>query len=201
MPLIGPPMKMPSCCLTKQIQYWGKRMSVVTQGVDAEINLTRSTMLKELERFEGVCIFATNFVANYDAAFRRRISHHIKFDIPEPDTLRRLWEYHLVPQIPLKEDREDILDELIEWTEGFTGGEVLMCLRIALPSVFRTSPKDPRLGLNNLRLAVERVKQAKAEVGTYADDSTRPASIQLIREMYGIKDPNDQAQEHNEAQE
>ena len=31
-----------------------------------------NTLLKELERFDGICIFATNFAEKYDQAFERR---------------------------------------------------------------------------------------------------------------------------------
>jgi len=41
-----------------------------------------NTLLKELERFEGVCIFATNFSEKYDAAFERRLTMHIDFEMP-----------------------------------------------------------------------------------------------------------------------
>lgn len=39
----------------------GARLSSVTQGIDNEINAMRSTLLIELERFDGVVLFATNF--------------------------------------------------------------------------------------------------------------------------------------------
>jgi AAA+ superfamily predicted ATPase len=41
-----------------------------------------NTLLKELERFEGVCIFATNFSEKYDPAFERRLTLHIDFELP-----------------------------------------------------------------------------------------------------------------------
>ena len=46
----------------------GARLSSVTQGIDNEINAMRSTLLIELERFEGIVVFATNFAKNYDSA-------------------------------------------------------------------------------------------------------------------------------------
>lgn len=41
-----------------------------------------NTLLKELERYEGVCIFATNFAEKYDQAFERRLTMHIDFNLP-----------------------------------------------------------------------------------------------------------------------
>ena len=49
----------------------GKRLSSVTQGVDNEVNAMRSTMLIELEKFNGIVIFATNFAKNYDEALEK----------------------------------------------------------------------------------------------------------------------------------
>ena len=44
-----------------------------------------NTLLKELERFEGVCIFATNFAEKYDPAFERRLTMHIDFKLPDKE--------------------------------------------------------------------------------------------------------------------
>ena len=54
----------------------GARLSSVTQGVDHEINAMRSTMLIELERFNGIVVFATNFAKQL-----RRRSLAARFDI------------------------------------------------------------------------------------------------------------------------
>ena len=44
--------------------------------------MSQNMLLKELEIFEGVCVFATNFSRNYSAAFERRLTMHIDFDMP-----------------------------------------------------------------------------------------------------------------------
>jgi SpoVK/Ycf46/Vps4 family AAA+-type ATPase len=69
----------------------GARLSSVTQGIDNEINAMRSTLLIELERFEGLVVFATNFAKNYDSAFVSRIRYHIEFSLPDLDARTRLW--------------------------------------------------------------------------------------------------------------
>lgn len=68
----------------------GARLSSVTQGIDNEINAMRSTLLIELERCEGVVVFATNFAKNYDNAFVSRIRYHIEFSLPDFDGRRQL---------------------------------------------------------------------------------------------------------------
>lgn len=69
----------------------GARLSNVTQGLDNEINAMRSTMLIELEKFEGITIFATNFITNYDKAFSSRIRYNIAFTLPDQYCRERLW--------------------------------------------------------------------------------------------------------------
>ncbi len=40
-------------------------------------------MLLQLDKFDGVVIFATNLAKNYDGAFVRRILAHIEFELPD----------------------------------------------------------------------------------------------------------------------
>ena len=90
----------------------GKRLSSVTQGIDNEVNAMRSTLLIELEKHEGVVIFATNFGKNYDAAFVSRISQHIKFELPGTEERYAIWSKMLVAGIPIEEVRETLLAAL-----------------------------------------------------------------------------------------
>jgi len=51
-----------------------------------------NTLLKELERFDGVCIFATNFAEKYDPAFERRLTMHIDFNLPDNNQALKILE-------------------------------------------------------------------------------------------------------------
>ncbi|BCG47960.1 putative AAA family ATPase [Citrifermentans bremense] len=167
----------------------GKRLSSVTQGVDAEINLTRSTMLMEMDDFHGILAFASNFPENYDAAFRRRISHHIRFDLPDPPARERLWAYHLVEGIPLRDEREILIRELAERSEGLSGGYILQCLRLALPMAVNTAaPASSFLTREHLLKALDLVRRGMREVGTDVQER-----LQKTREMYGIRKTSPEA--------
>lgn len=48
--------------------FLGKRLSSVTQSADYGVNITRSVLLMELEKFSGVVVFTTNLISNYDEA-------------------------------------------------------------------------------------------------------------------------------------
>ncbi len=162
----------------------GKRLASVTQGVDAEINMTRSTMLIEMDGFSGVLVFASNFPENYDAAFRRRISHHIHFHLPDFEARIKLWDMHLVPNLPLIcSNRTQLLHQLSEQSEGFSGGYILQAMRLALPMAVNTiAPMESTLTDLHLFKAIELVKRGMREVGGDVQQN-----LQQTRELFGIK--------------
>ena len=57
---------------------------------ERESNLTVNVLLRELEAFNGIVIFATNLAANFDPAFERRIRAHVLFEIPGPQERARI---------------------------------------------------------------------------------------------------------------
>jgi SpoVK/Ycf46/Vps4 family AAA+-type ATPase len=158
----------------------GKRLSSVTQGVDNEVNAMRSTMLIELERFDGIVVFATNFEANYDQAFRSRIGYHIRFDLPDHDARRRLWDRLMVAAIPLAAPREQLLDDCAAHSAGLSGRELRTCMRLALPKVLLAAEQTgdaPALALRHLEEAIAEVRLALKEVGVAAAHPPRLASV------------------------
>lgn len=157
----------------------GKRLSSVTQGVDNEVNAMRSTLLIELERFEGIVVFATNFAKNYDEAFRSRIGYHIEFSLPDLEARRLLWERFLVEGIPLEGDREALIASVSTYSEGLSGREIRTCMRLALPKAFLAAERDscaPKLSEEHLHAAIDEVFASHLQVAT--SGSSRVQSVQ-----------------------
>jgi len=72
---------------------------------ERERNLTVNVLLRELEAFNGIVIFATNLAANFDPAFERRIRAHVLFEIPGVEERARIWELQIHPKkTPLAAD-------------------------------------------------------------------------------------------------
>jgi SpoVK/Ycf46/Vps4 family AAA+-type ATPase len=72
---------------------------------DRESNLTVNVLLRELEAFNGIVIFATNLAANFDPAFERRIRTHVLFEMPGVEERERIWELQIHPKkTPLAPD-------------------------------------------------------------------------------------------------
>lgn len=89
----------------------------VTQSADYGVNVTRSVMLMELEKFTGVVIFTTNLITNYDQAFKRRILANIEFTLPDCKGREQIWKTHLPSSLPLK--KELLLNGLLKGMNRF----------------------------------------------------------------------------------
>lgn len=151
---------------------FGRRASDVTQGVDHEVNVAKSTLLMELERFEGILVLASNFQEIYDTAFRRRITHHVRFDLPDRVALDALVKMHVVPGIPTEGARQELIDQLVALLDGilppedrFSGADILTMVRLALPAAISQDPSQPIVTFEHFGNAVESILRAKREVG------------------------------------
>lgn len=169
----------------------GARLSSVTQGIDNEINAMRSTLLIELERFEGVVVFATNFAKNYDSAFVSRIRYHIEFKLPDLGCRERLWQRMLVPGVPLAEDRDGLIARCAEASEGLSGREIRTVLRTAFPRAIVESPLEPVVRWSHLDTAIGDIRAANANVGKSrrpASSASASAGIDATRQVMGFSD-------------
>jgi SpoVK/Ycf46/Vps4 family AAA+-type ATPase len=105
--------------------FLGKRIENVSQGAEQALNSLRSQMLILLEDFEGVVLFATNLVTNFDKAFNSRILASIKLDLPNKEARAAIIKVSLPPYMPLERPFTD--DEILEVSdiiEGFSGREI-----------------------------------------------------------------------------
>lgn len=83
----------------------GRRSVGASLPHQREANITVNVLLRELEEFNGVVIFATNLAANFDPAFERRIRAHVRFDMPEVEEREKIWKVQIHPnKTPLAKD-------------------------------------------------------------------------------------------------
>ena len=82
-----------------------RRSTAIDHGFQRESNTVVSVLLQELERCNGVVIFATNLAANFDPAFERRIRTHVLFEMPGPVEREQIWRVQMHPsRTPLADD-------------------------------------------------------------------------------------------------
>ena len=95
------------------------RLTNVSQGSEQAINSMRSQLLISLENHDGVVVFATNLIENYDKAFLTRLIC-LELKRPDKEARKKIWFNHLYPvgndektlRIPLTDDVDtDILSD------------------------------------------------------------------------------------------
>ena len=97
-----------------------KRVTNMTQAVDVSVNQTRSVMLMLMNEYQDFIIFATNFIENFDPAFMRRISVHVKFELPDESCREKLWRMYIPPELPNNLDAA----ELAQKYDGLSGSDI-----------------------------------------------------------------------------
>jgi SpoVK/Ycf46/Vps4 family AAA+-type ATPase len=97
-----------------------KRVTNMTGAVDVSVNQTRSVMLMIMNDYQDFIIFATNFIENFDPAFMRRISMHIKFDLPDFECRKKLWNLYIPDIMPNNINIEEIAKKY----EGLSGSDI-----------------------------------------------------------------------------
>ena len=110
-----------------------KRLTNVSDGSGQAINSMRSQLLISLERFNGIVIFATNLVVNYDRAFLTRLIS-VEFTKPDKESREKIWHNHMKAdglKIPLAGDVD--IPELAEKFD-FCGREIRNAVKNACVS-------------------------------------------------------------------
>lgn len=111
---------------------------------DRRCNSMMPTILREFEKFSGVCILATNMKQVLDEAMDRRILLKMDFDLPDSTARKAIWEKHLPATLPLA---DDVNTEELAMKFAFSGGYIknaiiLACQRMTLKKGGKITQQD-----------------------------------------------------------
>lgn len=159
-----------------------RRLSHMETATDTSVNQTRSVLLTLLNEHDGIMLFATNFIANYDPAFMRRILAHIRFVLPDLPCRRRLLEQFIPPEMPTNAR----VGELAELAEGLSGSEIANAVLLAA----LRGARSPRQFVEH-RYLVEALARVNESLGENSitpdrstdDDETQPADKPRARRV------------------
>jgi SpoVK/Ycf46/Vps4 family AAA+-type ATPase len=98
-----------------------------------------NVLLQELERFEGVCVLATNRRVSLDPALERRITLKVAFEPPDREERLAIWQRMIPAKLPLGHDVD--LDVLT--AAELTGGEIKNVLLNAARLALGRGPEGP----------------------------------------------------------
>jgi hypothetical protein len=139
----------------------GRRFTSVDQGYQREANAVVNVLLRELEEFPGVVIFATNLAANFDPAFERRIRTHILFEMPGAEEREQIWRGQLHSRkTPLA---DDVDFTALAGAYPLSGGDIKNAVLKAAQSAIAEPGPDAtkRIGQRHFEGAVSEVVAGK----------------------------------------
>ena len=123
-----------------------KRTEVKSSN-DRNANLETNYLLQRIESFTGICILTSNHESNVDPAFQRRLSLHLRFQIPDEDERARLWR----AMLPLAAPVAPRLDfGTLARRFKMTGGYIR---NAALRAAFRAADEGVQIGAAHLEHA------------------------------------------------
>jgi SpoVK/Ycf46/Vps4 family AAA+-type ATPase len=91
-----------------------------------------NVLLQAIEKFDGVCILATNRKLSLDPALERRISIKIELERPDREMRKLIWQKHIPAEVPLAEPIDWEVLSRFELTGGEIKNAVLNTARLVL---------------------------------------------------------------------
>lgn len=156
-----------------------RRVTNMTNSTDVSVNQTRSVLLLLLSEYDDLVLFASNFIANYDPAFLRRILSHVKFELPDEANRVKLWHMYIPQQMPTDVD----IPALSAKYSGITGSDISAAVLNAALRAARL--QDPLVCHAYFEQAIERIiasKEENNELGTLT--SKRTVSERYVKEQF-----------------
>ena len=102
-----------------------KRSSDNSSSASMHYNSMTNEMMKHLEDFNGIVIFATNLTENTDDAFKTRLSFSIEFKEPDEACRAKIIEKMIPSQVPLVQAfTTDDYIEMSKACEGMVGRDI-----------------------------------------------------------------------------
>lgn len=157
-----------------------RRLTNFSGGYEREANQVINILLKEVEAYEGVIIFATNLATNFDPAFERRIRTHIQFDPPGAPERERIWQVQLSRKTPLADDVD-----FAALAEGFdmSGGDIKNAvLKAAQMAAGEDGPDaEKRIHQRHFVAAAEEVMAAREVMRQTLFEENNPAAPAMFQ--------------------
>lgn len=155
-----------------------KRVTNMSSATDVSVNQTRSVMLMLMNDYQDFILFATNFIQNFDIAFMRRIAKHIRFELPDQEARKRLWNLYIPTEMPTNAD----VNELAEKYQGITGSDISTAI---LNAAFKaTRQKKPFVAKEYLFESIEDIIKSKEANQGYSV-KTKSVSEKYVKKQLG----------------
>lgn len=155
-----------------------RRVTNMTNATDTSVNQTRSVMLTLLNEFDGVILFATNYISNFDPAFMRRIVAHVEFKLPDLQGRKQLLQKYISPKMP----NNIRIDDVAAQFDGLSGSDLSNAVLLAAFEGAQSTEKMVRH--EHLVTALDSIKTSQQ-----ANDSgrvmveTKPVTAEFVKQQ------------------
>lgn len=154
-----------------------RRVTNMSNSTDVSVNQTRSVLLTLMNNHEGLIIFTTNFIENYDSAFMRRILSHISFELPSLQNRIKLWQQYIPSSLPLSADVN--FEILAQKSDGLSGSDISTCvLKSALSSARENLS---HVSLTHFERAINEVKASQKQTAPKTTVTTNMVSEEYAK--------------------
>lgn len=135
----------------------------VKDAHDKYNNMEAAYLLQKIEEYEGVSILATNFLQNFDEAFKRRLKFIIHFPFPDAHYRLLLWRAVFPERTPVE---ADVDWEYLSAQFELTGSGIK---NVAVNAAFLAAGEGTAVGMGHLLTAVRRELAKSGKVLTRSD--------------------------------
>lgn len=149
--------------------FLSKRVTNAETGSDKHYNRMSNEMFQLLENYNGIIIFATNLVANFDKAFKSRILSFVEFRMPDYDARMQLIQQMIPQRVPLEAPltKQDF-GMLASRSENFSGREIRKAILTGLAESVsknknRVSFEDIERGFSYVKYENENIEKELGE--------------------------------------
>ncbi len=105
--------------------FLSKRVNNAETGSDKHYNRMSNEMFQLLEDYNGIVVFATNLVSDFDKAFKSRILAFVEFKKPDFESRKILIKKLIPSRLPIDTNfSEENIIELCNLSEGFCGRDI-----------------------------------------------------------------------------
>lgn len=158
-----------------------RRVTDMTHATDVSVNQTRSVLLMIMDQHNGLIVFTTNFIENYDPAFMRRILTHINFVLPDSICREQLWKKYIPQDLPHNAD----YSSLAKQSEGLSGSDISNCVLKAALSAARQGSNQ--IDSKHFQIAIDEVNNSKAANAARCGRLSTRLEERVVSEDYVIE--------------
>lgn len=140
---------------------FGKRTETKDSN-DKYANAETSYLLQKMEEYSGIVILATNYMQNFDEAYKRRIKYMIHFSFPGALERKKLWESCFGKEAPRDYIDFDFLGDHFE----MSGSHIK---NVVLSAAFLAASKSKPIGMEEIIIALKQENEKYGKILTKED--------------------------------